>query len=80
MTSTDNLTKLTAIIASELSVPTEAIAPETHLAEDLGADSVDVIAICMAIEEEWGIEIDTEDVEGFQTVQQILTYLEENAE
>lgn len=63
------------IIAEQLNANREDLTEETVLTEDLGADSLDLFQIIMALEEEYGIEIPTEDAEGIHTVGDIVTYL-----
>ena len=60
--------KLQQIIADVLSVDLDEITPETTFKADLGADSLDVFQIIMAVEEEFGIEIPTEEAEKINTV------------
>ena len=55
---------------------TDAITPTTHLIDDLGADSLDVVEVVMQIEEEFDIEISDEEVEKLTTVQEIIDYVE----
>lgn len=62
------LEKLQKIIAEVLNVDTEEVTPETTFVDDLGADSLDVFQIMMGIEEEFDIEIPTEDVEQIVSV------------
>ena len=52
---------------------------ETHLMKDLEADSLDAVEIIMAIEDEFDIEVPDEDAEKFQTVTDIVKYVEEKA-
>lgn len=63
------------IIAEQLNMNKEEITEDTKLSEDLGADSLDLFQIIMALEEEYGIEIPTEDAEGIKTINDIITYL-----
>ena len=51
------------------------VRPESHLADDLGFDSLDVIELVMACEEEFDIIIEEEDSEKFATVQDLIDYL-----
>ncbi len=51
---------------------------EANIAEDLGADSLDVVDIAMTIEEEFEVEIPDEAVEGIRTVGDIVRFVEEN--
>ncbi|HIZ66526.1 MAG TPA: acyl carrier protein [Candidatus Blautia pullicola] len=62
------LEKLQKIIAEVLNVDTEEITTETTFVDDLGADSLDIFQIMMGIEEEFDIEIPTEDVEQIVSV------------
>ena len=63
------LEKLKKIIAEVLNVDEEEVTPETKFVDDLGADSLDVFQIIMGIEEEFDVEIATEDAENIVTVQ-----------
>ena len=60
--------KMQQIIADVLSVDLDEITPETTFKEDLGADSLDVFQIIMAVEEEFNIQIPTEEAEKIVTV------------
>jgi len=60
--------KLQAIIVEVLGVDPESVTMETTFVDDLGADSLDIFQIIMAIEEEFGIEIANEDAENIVTV------------
>lgn len=72
--------KLQEVIAEQLGLDASNIKPEDRLHEDLGADSLDSTELAMAIEEDFGVEIPDEQNEKFVTVQDILEYLEANAE
>ena len=72
------LEKVREIIANQLNVDAATITLETHLVDDLGADSLDAVDLIMAIEDEYGIEIPDEDAEKFQTVGDLVRYVEEN--
>ena len=73
------LDKIKEIIAEQLSVEEDAVKMETHLMKDLEADSLDAVEIIMAIEDEFGIEVPDEDAEKFQTVSDIVSYVEDKA-
>ncbi len=60
--------KMQQIIADVLSVDVDEITPETTFKDDLGADSLDVFQIVMAVEEEFNIEIPTDEAEKIVTV------------
>ena len=53
-----------------LSVPEEKITPEAKFGDDLDADSLDLVELVMALEEEFGVEVPEEDLEGVETVGQ----------
>ena len=72
--------KIKGIIAEQLGVEEDAVKTETHLMKDLEADSLDAVEIIMAIEDEFDIEVPDEDAEKFQTVGDIIKYVEEKAE
>ena len=64
-------------IAEQLNVNEAEIKPETKFKDDLGADSLDLFEMVMALEEEFGIEIPSEDLENIVTVNDIMGYLKE---
>ena len=66
------------IIIDQLQVDESEVTMDTNLMKDLAADSLDAVEIIMAIEEEYGIEIPDEDAETFQTVGDLVRYVEEN--
>jgi acyl carrier protein len=67
--------KVTSIIVEQLSVEESALVPEANLLDDLGADSLDVVELVMAIEEEFGIEIPDDDVENIRTIKDVVDYV-----
>ena len=72
--------KVKDIIVEQLSVDDpDSISPETSLTKDLEADSLYVVEVIMAIEEEFNIEIDDESAEKFNNVADIVDYVEANA-
>ena len=70
--------KIKEIIAEQLGVEEDVITTETNLMKDLEADSLDAVEIIMAIEDEYDIEVPDEDAEKFQTVTDIVKYVEAN--
>lgn len=70
--------KIKDIIIDQLQVEESDVDMDTNLMKDLSADSLDAVEIIMAIEEEYGIEIPDEDAENFQTVADLVKYVEEN--
>ncbi|MDI6851560.1 MAG: acyl carrier protein [bacterium] len=71
----DIFATLKEIIVDKLSVSEDQIKPESRFMEDLGADSLDVVELVMAIEEKFGIEIPDEDAEKIRTVQDAINYI-----
>lgn len=63
------------IIADQLGVEIEKITPEAKFVDDLGADSLDVVELIMAFEEEFNVEIPDEDAEKIATVGDVLEYI-----
>ncbi|MGI6212306.1 MAG: acyl carrier protein [Anaerovoracaceae bacterium] len=71
--------KIRDIIVEQLSVDGSMVTPDTNLIKDLEADSLDAVEIIMAIEEEFGIEIPDEEAEKFQTVSDLVEYVDDHA-
>ncbi len=65
------------IIAEQMSVSVDQITPEAKFIEDLGADSLDIVELVMALEEEFGQEIPDEEAEKLQNVGDVIKYIEE---
>lgn len=70
--------KIAAMIADQLGIDASTIQPESRLIEDLKADSLDVVAMVMEMETEFGIEIPDEDLTKLKTVADAMRYIEEN--
>jgi len=69
--------KIRGIIAEELGVERDTIEPDSRLADDLGADSLDAVELVMAIEEEFDVEIDDTEATKIKSVQDIIDYLKQ---
>lgn len=69
------LEKMKEIIADQLSVDAETITEASSFKEDLGADSLDLFELVMALEDEYSVEIPSEDLQELLTVGQVMDYL-----
>ena len=69
------LEKMKEIIADQLSVDADSITEASSFKEDLGADSLDLFELVMALEEEFGVEIPSEDLPSIVTVNDVVEYL-----
>ncbi len=69
------LEKLKGIIAEQLNINEEEIKAESNFKDDLGADSLDLFELVMSLEEEYSVEIPSEDLEKIATVSDVMEYL-----
>ena len=69
------LEKIKEIIAGQLNVEESEVKAESKFKEDLGADSLDLFELVMALEDEYSVEIPAEDLEILLTVQNVMNYL-----
>ncbi len=69
------LEKMKEIIADQLNCDADSITPETSFKEDLGADSLDVFELVMALEDEYSVEIPSEELQELTTVGAVMDYL-----
>jgi acyl carrier protein len=73
----DNIeTKVREKIAEQLGVAADEVKSESSFIEDLGADSLDIVELVMALEEEFNIEISDEDAEKIRTVKDVVGYIQ----
>ncbi|MDX1631611.1 MAG: acyl carrier protein [Thermoanaerobaculia bacterium] len=70
--------KVESIIVEQLGVDADEVSADASFTDDLGADSLDIVELVMAFEEEFGIEIPDEDAENIVTVQNAVDYIEEH--
>ena len=71
--------KIKAILSEQFDADEDSITAETTLADDLGADSLDVVDLLMSIEDEFEVEIPDEEVENIKTVGALVEYIESHA-
>ena len=69
--------KLKELIVQQLGVSESEVVPEAKFVDDLGADSLDLVELVMALEDEYGIEIPDEDAEKIVTVGDAIKYIQE---
>ena len=72
--------RVKSIIADQLGVDIEEVTLEASFTDDLGADSLDIVELVMAFEEDFDIEIPDEDAEKIGTVRDAIDYIQEHAE
>ena len=65
------------VVVEQLDVDPKEVTQEASFVEDLGADSLDVVELVMALEEEFDIEIPDDDAEKLTTIKQAVTYIDE---
>ena len=70
--------KVKKMIVDQLGVNESEVIPEAKFIDDLGADSLDIVELIMALEDEYGIEIPDEDAEKIETVGDAIRYIEEH--
>lgn len=70
--------KVKDIVVEQLSVEPDEVNIDSTFIDDLGADSLDIVELIMAFEEEFGIEIPDEEAEKIKTVQDVVSYIDQN--
>ena len=70
--------KIKAILADQFDVDADTVTMETSIADDLGADSLDVVDLVMSLEDEYGVEIPDDKVENIKTVGNLVQFIEDN--
>lgn len=72
------LEKIKEIIVIQFNVDSKDIGLETSFRDDLNADSLDLVELIMALEDEFGLEIEDADVEAIKTIGDVIDYLKNN--
>lgn len=75
MSTEEILEKVVEIVTEKLGVDAEEVTLDSDLTEDLGADSLDLVDLVMAFEDEFGVKIEDEDVENITTIGDIVDYI-----
>lgn len=70
------LDKIKQIVAEQLDVPVEEIKPDADFIKDLGADSLDLTELVMAMEDEFGLEINDEVTQTLTNIEEVMKYIE----
>ena len=70
--------KVKDILVDQLDVEVGVVTMEASIADDLGADSLDVVDLVMSLEDEFDIEIPDEEIENIKTVGDVVKYIEDN--
>lgn len=72
--------KLTEILAEQLAADPDTMTMDTKIAEELGADSLDLVDLLMSVEDEFGVEIPDEAVESLHTIGDVVDYISKHTE
>jgi acyl carrier protein len=73
------LEKIKSVVVDQLNVEEDEVVDDASFIDDLGADSLGIVELVMALEEEFGISIPDEDAEGIKTVGDAVAYIQANA-
>ncbi len=72
--------KIAGILAEQLGADENDMTMDTNIARDLGADSLDVVELLMAIDDEFGVEIPDEEIENIKTIGDLVEYIQSNTD
>ena len=70
--------KIATMLAEQLGADENDMTMDTNIAKDLGADSLDVVELLMAIDDEFGIEIPDDEIENIKTIGDLVEYIQNN--
>ncbi len=70
--------KIVDIVVGQLGCDADTVTEDSAIVDDLGADSLDVVEMLMAVEENFGVVVPDEDIPNLKTVRDIMTYVETN--
>ncbi len=74
----DTYSKVVSIIAEQLGISGENVSANSDVVKDLGADSIDIVQLLMAMEDEFGVTVTEDDADRLKTVGDIVKIIEEN--
>mgnify|MGYP002523227004 FL=1 len=74
----DTYSKVVSIIAEQLGISEESISANSDVVKDLGADSIDIVQLLMAMEDEFGVTVTEDDADRLKTVGDIVKIIDEN--
>ncbi len=74
----DTYSKVVSIIAEQLGISEESINISSDVVKDLGADSIDIVQLLMAMEDEFGVTVTEDDADRLKTVGDIVKIIDEN--
>jgi acyl carrier protein len=77
--SADTAQRIRVLVAEQLGIDPQEVRPEASILDDLGADSLDVVELVMAIEDEFDIEVPDEAAEGIRTIGDVERYVNQQA-
>ena len=76
----DTFTKVAELLAQHLGIDAGSITLESEIVKDLGADSLDVVELVMALEDEFDMEIDEDEAENISTIGDVVEYIKANCD
>ena len=74
----DIMERVTNVVVEQLAIEPSVVVPEASFQDDLGADSLDLVELIMAMEEEFDIKIDDEAAQNIKTVKDAVSFIQEN--
>ena len=75
----DTFERIRELLAEQLDVDEDKITMDSNILEDFEADSLDVVDMVMNLEDEFGVEVDDDQIENFHTVGDVVRFVEENS-
>ena len=76
----DVFERVKKVVAKEMCVEEEAVTMSTSIADDLGADSLDIVELLNALDDEFDLEIPDDQIENIKTIEDVVKYIEERVD